>query len=72
MARNKSIDVKAEFKRLLAPRILKALKEDRRGTIPLRAAQRKAATAMLRISMTAAEIRSALARVRPRRIKRAR
>jgi hypothetical protein len=64
MAKKKRIDWRAEFEHLLAPRILKALKDDRAGITPLRAAHRKACAAMLGISMSAAQLKSALATVR--------
>ena len=56
----KKMDVKAEFRRLLAPGIIRALRNDARGRIPLKAVQRRQLRQMLRIAMTEEEIRVAL------------
>lgn len=71
MAKAKRKDWVAEFKRLLAPKILQALKEDRAGRIPLRAPQRRACRTILLLAMSEAEIRAAVAPSRGRASRRA-
>ena len=56
----KAKDWHSHFRKLLAPRLLSALKSDRAGKAPLRPAVRRQMTSMLRIVMTTAEIRAAL------------
>ena len=54
----------AEFNKLLAPRLLRALRADARGTIPLRAPQRSAILSMLRAFMPAGRLKRVLSAVR--------
>jgi hypothetical protein len=70
MARKRRYNFRAEFKRLLAPRLLKALQDDLAGRIPLKALQRRAATEQLRIVMTMKQIQQALASARAARARR--
>lgn len=45
----RTIDWRAAFKKILQPKLLKALRDDAAGRIPLRAAQRRAIRAMLSV-----------------------
>ncbi len=55
------------FKTVLQPKLLKALRDDKAGRVPLRAAQRRACKMMLGCLMSPVEIRAALVNVRPTR-----
>ena len=55
------------FRKVLQPKLLKALRDDRAGRIPLPALQRRACKQMLCNTMSQAEIRAALVGVRSRK-----
>ena len=66
----KKRDVRSEFRLLLAPTIIRALRDDVLGKILLMSAQRRELRKLLRIGMSSEEIRAALAgarRARPPR-----
>jgi hypothetical protein len=64
-----------QFELLLAPKIMRALRADHRGTVPLRPMQRRAMREMLTKFMPAANLKQALAKISaaaPRRRRKAR
>jgi hypothetical protein len=67
----KAKDWHADFKKLLAPRLLRALQSDRSGITPLKTAQRRQIRAMLRIVMNQVQIDKAIGMQGRRRRRRA-
>jgi hypothetical protein len=56
-----------DLRELLAPQLIKALKDDRAERIPLPAKQRRQVRKMLLIVMTSAQIERAIARTKSRK-----
>lgn len=59
--------LQSAFATLLAPRLLATLRADAKGVTPLGARQRGAMREMLRKFMPAAELKEALASIKPKR-----
>ena len=56
--------LRSRFERLLAPALIRSLRADKRGTIPLRPAQRKAMREMLEKFMSSERLTKAMADLR--------
>lgn len=65
--KKRKFDWKVAFKQLLAPKLIRALKDHASGATPMRPGPRQACRRMLRLVMTETEVRTALAPARRRR-----